>query len=479
MKRPYIRCLPLILFLFFFTTNVSAQPTFVYTNNNTIPANSVTAILVGPTGTLSNIGTFASGGIGSVAGFFAANHAKTCMVGNRLYIANDGSNDVTGFDINPTTGALTVVPGSPFTTGASAGMVGISLDCTPNGRFLTVANGVSNNITVFGIASNGALSPVPGSPFAAGGTPTDVKVSPNGKFLSAALVFSNTVAMFSIGSNGTLTPVPDSPFSSSLSLGGAGVDINCESSFLYLSHPYVPGTIVSVFSIASDGKLTLVQTSDNPGIGTNCNNVLLSPDDKFLFVANNYSDTVTVFDVASNGTLSLVPGSPFGRTGGQPGGMVTNPAGTFLFTANFTDSNISSFSIGNDGSLTIVGTLPTGQPRFSGLRSLAVFPSKACVIPKTFDICLQDESNGSLLQINYTTGEYQFTNCSGVTITGTGTLTKKGSLITLQHNAIDRRVLARIDGSSNRATASIQLLSQAGVFTITDKDTANNACFCR
>ena len=39
-------------------------------------------------------------------------------------------------------------------------------------------------------------------------------------------------------------------------------------------------------------------------------------------------------------------------------------------------------------------------------------------------------------------------------------MTKRGSLITLQHNAMDHQVRVNIDHSTKRATASIQLLSQ-------------------
>lgn len=97
----------------------------------------------------------------------------------------------------------------------------------------------------------------------------------------------------------------------------------------------------------------------------------------------------------------------------------------------------------------------------------------------TFDICFQDDSNGNLLQLNSTTGDYQFTNCSGFTLTGTGTLTTRGSTITLQHNSTDRRLVARIDNSSKRATASIQVLSAGLTFSITDRNLANNSCACR
>ena len=96
-----------------------------------------------------------------------------------------------------------------------------------------------------------------------------------------------------------------------------------------------------------------------------------------------------------------------------------------------------------------------------------------------FNLCIQDDGSGNLLQINTTTGEYQFTNCGGLTVGGTGTLTKRGSLITLQHNASDRRVMATIDTTTNKATASLQLLSQGRTFSITDRNITNNTCACR
>lgn len=96
-----------------------------------------------------------------------------------------------------------------------------------------------------------------------------------------------------------------------------------------------------------------------------------------------------------------------------------------------------------------------------------------------FDLCIQDESNGNLLQVNTTTGDYQFINCSGLTLSGTGRLTKRGSQLVLQHNAADRRVTANIDTSTQRATASIQLLSQGRMFGITDRNITNNTCGCQ
>jgi uncharacterized delta-60 repeat protein len=96
-----------------------------------------------------------------------------------------------------------------------------------------------------------------------------------------------------------------------------------------------------------------------------------------------------------------------------------------------------------------------------------------------FDLCIQDDSSADRLQINTSTGEYQFISCSGITLGGTGVLTSRGSTLTLQHNTTDRRVMVSVDTSANRATALVQVFSQGGTFRITDRNILNNTCACR
>jgi hypothetical protein len=98
--------------------------------------------------------------------------------------------------------------------------------------------------------------------------------------------------------------------------------------------------------------------------------------------------------------------------------------------------------------------------------------------PSSFDICLQHDSSGDFLQINSTTGDYQFTKCGpgGFTLSSTGTVRMRGSVVTLQQNGPDVRVLATITG--RRGVASIRVLSSGTTFTITDRDTTNNTCAC-
>src|SRR5262245_52181172 len=107
--------------------------TFVYTNNDRTP-NSVSAFSAAANGSLSPVpgSPFLTGGNGVGGGFFAADRITTAVVKDFLYAANAGTNTVSAFLINPSTGVLTVVPGSPFATGGlGGGGIGVSLTATP------------------------------------------------------------------------------------------------------------------------------------------------------------------------------------------------------------------------------------------------------------------------------------------------------------------------------------------------------------
>ena len=93
-----------------------------------------------------------------------------------------------------------------------------------NRQFLyTVSNSSSGNSVVgYHIESDGALSPLPGSPFSTGGlgqgtsllisSDSGIVVSKNHRFLFAPNRGSNDIAVFRIELNGTLTAVRGSPF---------------------------------------------------------------------------------------------------------------------------------------------------------------------------------------------------------------------------------------------------------------------------
>ena len=385
MKRPlkYIPAALTVLFgLALLTASVYAQEgkTFVYTDNNPADPNSVSAFRVGRDGTLVMVAgsPFSTGGMGSGGGFFSSHRITATVVRrNFLYVANDGSDDISAFKIDTDRGGLTPVPDSPFGSGGTAGF-GISLAATPNGRFLYAGNGGSGNISAFRIASKGALVPIGSVP--AGGTPDGMKVSPSGKVLGVALANSDSVAMFRIGSDGRLTAVSNSPFAAGDFGIANDVDINCKSNRLFDPKATAVGTTVAVFTIAPDGALSPIAGSPFTfARGTDSSVGVLSPDNQHLFVSNQGSDEITVLDVASGGSLTQESGSPFAiPLGFFPAGMGTNREGDLLYVTN-ADQTVSGFHIDSDGGLTPVTGSPfsTGIPPDGFLESLTVFPAHA------------------------------------------------------------------------------------------------------
>lgn len=399
--------------LVLFTVNLYAQ-NFLYTNNNLTSApNTVTAYSVTANGTLTEIATYLTGGSGPPGTIAVpSNNVTACVAGNFLYVANQGSDTVSAFSINPITGTLTAVAGSPFATGGTfnfGGVRGAYLACTPDGRFLMVGNFGSSNITVFGIAANGALSAIGGSPFPIGDLPIGMKVTPNGSFLAVALNSGN-VGVFQIAANGALSAVMGSPF---LNSSGADVAINAAGNRLFVANTVNNVTSVSVFSIASNGALTPITGSPfsfaDAG-GGNSVNLVLSPDERFLFVSNFTSKVIAVLNVAADGSLSqTLPGSPFANPAGIRGaGIATNQAGTLLFGAGIRSNNISVFSIGANGTLTSVAGSPfPGHPTLADSRmtSLVVYerslsPTNGPGLPFPAAAQVSDQKAGSVLFYN-------------------------------------------------------------------------------
>lgn len=119
---------------------------------------------------------------------FAVGWASAVCHGQTFaYVPNGSSNNISAYSVNAASGALTPVPGSPFAAGAGPFGAAVS----PSQRFLYVSNyacqsGCSAPSTVSGYsidASTGVLTPVPGSPFPAGIGPHSIAIAPDGRFL--------------------------------------------------------------------------------------------------------------------------------------------------------------------------------------------------------------------------------------------------------------------------------------------------------
>ncbi len=221
-------------------------------------------------------------------------------------------------------------------------------------------------VTAFSIGPNGALTPVPGSPFSAGSLPEALAIDPTGKFLYVA--GSSSVTAFSIGPNGALTPVPGSPFPAGF--GTISVTVDPTGKFVYVPNEF--GNNVSAYSIGSGGALTSVPGSPFATIGEDPVAVAVDPTGQFAYVAdfgiNSGTNGVDAYSIGSDGALTPVPGSPF-ATGGGPRSVAVDPTGQFAYVANFFSvSSVSGYSIGSNGALMTV----TGSPFATGAGAISV-----------------------------------------------------------------------------------------------------------
>jgi probable HAF family extracellular repeat protein len=141
-----------------------------------------------------------------------------------VYVANQGSDDISGFSINLPSGGLTALATSPDGP-VAGGFTSVTFD--PSGGFVYLAG--SGGVSAYIIQTNptddeiltppafppvipayGLLTPVTGSPFG-GGTPGFAAVDYTGTFLYAANKSSNDVSAYTLDL-GVLKPIAASPF---------------------------------------------------------------------------------------------------------------------------------------------------------------------------------------------------------------------------------------------------------------------------
>ena len=309
--------------------------------------NTLSAYSIDPTtGALTVIGTPIATGASPHAIVGVQNPANEDK--RYVFVGNEGSNDVSAFVVNTTTGALTAVPGSPFYAGTDPQAMVVYAYNQPS---LYVANAGSDNVFAYAIDGNtGALTgpstgasgknptsilssygfifvanhggsndisafdasftPVPGSPFPAGGNPLSlaIRVGPGPTFLYSANpdATNPSISGFRIDPiSGALSPLSGSPFPLPVS---HYIAADHTGAYLYVTS----GTNIVGYGIdATTGALT-----ELPGFpvaaGANAYSITIDPTNQFLYVANDGAANISGFRLdASTGALTPLSGSPF------------------------------------------------------------------------------------------------------------------------------------------------------------------------
>jgi 6-phosphogluconolactonase (cycloisomerase 2 family) len=281
-----------------------------------------------------------------------------------VYVANRGSGNISVYAMNPTIGTLTPLRGSPF---SSAVGTPNALAVHPTGKFLYVAPFGGRSVEAFSIDTGGALTPVPGSPFATDSGAISVAVDPTGRFAYVANLFADDVSGFTINqSTGALTPISGSPFPSGS--WPHGVTVDPLGRFAYVTNcgdgqgcdGAGPGSVSEYTINPVTGALTVVSGSP-VAAELNPMSVTVDPTGRFVYVPNPGSGDVSAFTITpSVGSLTQIPGSPF-LTGGQPFSVAIDPADRFAYINAACCKSVSGFRIDPaSGALTAIGTFPAG-----------------------------------------------------------------------------------------------------------------------
>jgi len=271
----------------------------------------------------------------------------TAVSNQLLYVSDPANGQLDGFSINQTTGMLTALMGSPFSTGSFSLPEGLA---SPAGSSLLYAADVAR-VDGFSANATGTPSVISGSPFPSG-TNLFLTTDPSGKFLYTSIDDPpGGIFAFTIGSTGTLTAVSGSPFA----IPGQTV-LNSRPFGIVDTGSYVYAALsdtnqIAAFSIVSGtGALTPVPNSP---FSAGVTPTALVFANGFLYALNDGG--ITGYSVtSSSGVLTTVAGSPFVIIGDA---MAADSFGEYLYFAGL--SSIPAFSINSaNGTLAPVAGSP-------------------------------------------------------------------------------------------------------------------------
>jgi 6-phosphogluconolactonase len=246
----------------------------------------------------------------------------------------------------------------------------------PNGRYLYATNENQNgSISAFTIES-GRLRPV-NTVASRGAAPCHLALDRTGRWLFAANYTSGSVAAFPIRADGGLGEA-----SAFVQHTGSSVDpqrqqgphahmvaLSPDNRFLLVADLGLDEVLVYGFD-ATKGTLMQAGAAKLPP-GSGPRHLAFSPNGRFVFVLNELTAAVNAFAWnAKRGRLNPIGSTP-GSSAASGAEIAVHPNGRFLYASNRSDSSIAVFRI-DGGKLTLLGRVPSGG---KSPRSFSIDPS--------------------------------------------------------------------------------------------------------
>jgi 6-phosphogluconolactonase len=295
---------------------------------------------------------------------------RASEVVGHVYINDNttGTNTVAGFDRHAD-GSLTPIAGSPFAAGgAGAGHANASqgsLQLSADRRYLLAVDAGSNQISVLKIKPDGSLR-IADVVSSNGGNPVSIAVDGGLVYVANADLNNPNYTGFTLNQGGRLQPIPGSTVS--LPAGSQPGDVLFNGDGTKLIGARVGTSEIDSFTVGADGLLTAAPGSPfehQTGVFGQFGSEFSPTNPAQLFVSNAHTaangpapGSVSAYTDAADGTLTPIGASPFPNDGTASCWIEISQDGKHLFTVNTASSTVASYSIGADGTLTAIGNTP-------------------------------------------------------------------------------------------------------------------------
>jgi 6-phosphogluconolactonase len=347
---------------------------FVYLNNNTAGANTISGFTRAADGSLTPLpgSPFPAGGVGLGAGIGSQGAIQTTDDGRYVLAVDAGSNQISVLQIGAS-GALTPVPGSPF---ASGGVEPNSIAVNYGLVYVSNTGAGGTNYTGFTLSPRGQLDPIPGSTVTLpeGSAPGDILLNRDNTELAGMRVGTSLIDSFALDRSGRPHAAPGSPFAAQ-GLGPFGSQFsptNPNQLFVDNAHNGTGLGTVSAFYDLPDGQLLSIGASPFPDFQTAPCWQAISPDGRYLYALDTGSGYISAYSIAWDGELTLLSNTPVSSTPGVTGTDITlSPEGHTLYLNMAKINGVGAFSV-YGGTVTQLPSSPvtaSGSPSTAGIAS--------------------------------------------------------------------------------------------------------------
>jgi 6-phosphogluconolactonase len=331
------------------------RPRAVYVQTNDASGNEVIAFARHSDGGLSELGSFASGGLGSGDPLGSQGALYLSPDGRWLLAVNAGSDDVSSFRVREN-GRLRLVDRE-----SSGGDRPISV--TAHGGLVYVLNaGGSGNIA--GLTWNqGDLSPLGGSSRPLSGDATDpaqVSFNPSGEALLLTEKATNQLVTYRVRDSGR-TSDPRVFDSAGMTPFGFAFDRHGRAIVSEAAGGDPNASTMSSYEVSDRGRVNVISPAV-PTTQTAACWVVITGNGAFAYETNTGSGTISSFAIASDGSIALHEAIAAGTgDGSEPIDMALSRGSRFLYVLEAGTAAVSFFEVAEDGSLDAIGEV-TGLP---------------------------------------------------------------------------------------------------------------------